>query len=338
MIQGHLLDSWTRQADRETSAYTHAIIVIGALGTPLFLLLAGVAVALSAGSKTRRIGNASAAVNAVARRGLQIFALAFLFRLQAWTIGGSSNMRDLLKVDILNIMGPSIVFAALLWKTGRSVASRCVAFAIVTAATAFVTPLVRMAPLRVLPDPLEAYIVPVAGLSNFVFFPWSGFVFAGAFAGVLIDGVRSDEHERRLNVSFAVAGLSLVFAAYGASHLPSLYKNSSFWTSSPAYFFLRVGLMMLGIWSAYAWTARYVSAGRWSPVIQLGRTSLFIYWIHVELVYGVISRPLHRRLSLPHAWMAYVLFTGMMLVCSVLKDWAVTRIALRRRRGRMVAW
>ena len=29
-------------------------------------------------------------------------------------------------------------------------------------------------------------------------------------------------------------------------------------------------------------------------LVQLGRTSLFIYWIHVELVYGLISRPLHR--------------------------------------------
>ena len=35
--------------------------------------------------------------------------------------------------------------------------------------------------------------------------------------------------------------------------------------------------------------------------MQLGRTSLFIYWIHVELVYGLISLPLHRALSLPAA-------------------------------------
>jgi hypothetical protein len=46
---------------------------------------------------------------------------------------------------------------------------------------------------------------------------------------------------------------------------------------------------------------------------QLGTASLFIYWIHVELVYGAISRPLRQALSLPPTAIADVLFTGFML-------------------------
>ena len=30
---------------------------------------------------------------------------------------------------------------------------------------------------------------------------------------------------------------------------------------------------------------------------SLGLASLFVYWIHVEMVYGVVSTPLHRRLT-----------------------------------------
>ena len=45
----------------------------------------------------------------------------------------------------------------------------------------------------------------------------------------------------------------------------------------------------------------------------MGRTSLFIYWIHVELVYGLISRPLHGALSLPAAWAAFAAFSLLML-------------------------
>ena len=57
----------------------------------------------------------------------------------------------------------------------------------------------------------------------------------------------------------------------------------------------------------------------------LGRSSLFIYWIHVEMVYGLISLPLHKGLSHPAAWGALALFTLFMLACAVAKD-------------RLVAW
>jgi uncharacterized membrane protein len=64
-------------------------------------------------------------------------------------------------------------------------------------------------------------------------------------------------------------------------------------------------------------------------VVQLGRTSLFIYWIHVELVYGLISLPLHRALSLPTAFAAYLAFCGLMLACSLVKEAVVERYRSR---------
>ena len=73
MIDAHLFDSWTRFPDRETAAFDWAML-LGGMGTTLFLTLAGVAVALSAGSKLRRTGSPAAASAAVARRGLEIFA------------------------------------------------------------------------------------------------------------------------------------------------------------------------------------------------------------------------------------------------------------------------
>ena len=38
-----------------------------------------------------------------------------------------------------------------------------------------------------------------------------------------------------------------------------------------------------------------VGADGWSPLLQLGRTSLFIYWIHVEMVYGLDLAAAARR-------------------------------------------
>ena len=52
-------------------------------------------------------------------------------------------------------------------------------------------------------------------------------------------------------------------------------------------------------------------------MVVFGRTSLFVYWVHVELAYGVFSTPLHGALSLPAALTAYTLFTAFMLGLAV---------------------
>jgi uncharacterized membrane protein len=324
MIEAHVLDSWTRFPDRQTRQYAYAM-VLGGFGAPLFLFLAGVAVPLSAGSKFRRTGDLDAAARAVSRRGLEVFGLAFLFRIQAWVLGWSP-VRSILKVDILNIMGPSIMAAAAMWGALTTVKGRLVAFSAATLAVTLLSPIVRnLSILSAFPDPIEAYLRPVGGLSNFVFFPWAGFVFAGAIVGIILDGLRTRQQEHLANLGFALAGMALTVAAYELSFFPSWHPQSHFWTTSPAFFFLRVGIMTTAIGIAYAWDLRPAGGRKWSPLQQLGRTSLFIYWIHVEMVYGLLSRPLHKRLSWELSWVALALFCSFMLWCSLYKDRVVGR-------------
>ena len=74
MIEAHAVDAWTRLDARHTSTYGWAMIV-GGFAAPAFLLLAGIALALAAGSRLRR-GKTPSEVAALARRrALQIFAL-----------------------------------------------------------------------------------------------------------------------------------------------------------------------------------------------------------------------------------------------------------------------
>lgn len=319
MIEAHLIDSWTRAPDRETREFAYAMI-LGGFGAPLFLFLAGVAVPLSAASRLARTGSVAAATGAVARRGLEIFGLAFLFRAQSWLLSWGPN-RGLLKVDILNIMGPAIALTAGLWGLSRTTRTRIVVFAAATAAVAVFTPMVRAWPgLAVLPAPLRAYIVPVPDFSNFVLLPWIGFVLAGALVGVIIDATRTTAGERSVNLAFATAGIALAFAAHRASFVPSLFPQSQYWTTSASFFLLRLGILVAAVGGAWIWEQRRGGAEKRSPLRQLGRTSLFIYWIHVEMVYGLISLPLHRSLSWLQAWASFVLFTVFMLACSIAKD------------------
>ena len=323
MIEAHVIDSWTAAPWRETRPFAWAIL-IGGYGAPLFLFLAGVSVALSASAKSRKTGDTAAASRAVARRGIQIFFLAFLFRIQAWALSWGP-VRSLLKVDILNIMGPSIAAAAGLWGAARTTRGRYILLTTATLVVVLLTPPVRgFAPLAALPDPLEAYIRPIPGLTNFVFFPWMAFVFTGAIVGIAIDSTRSRASESRVNAMLAIAAVVMIVVGYGGSFLPSIYANSNFWTTSPAYFMLRTGLLTLAVPLAYLWYLR-PQPRRWSPIEQLGRTSLFIYWIHVEIVYGLISLPLHRAFSFRTVLLLLVLFTAAMVAVSVAKDRLVAR-------------
>jgi uncharacterized membrane protein len=318
MIEAHVIDSWTRVADRQSRAFGEALI-LGGFGAPLFLFLAGVAVAMSAGSKARRTGDERAAMRLVQKRGLQIFALAFVFRLQSLVLS-NAPVWTMLKVDILNVMGPAIVLVATLWGAGRGPRGRIAMFAAATLGIVLLTPVIRaFAALDALPNSLEGYLRPIPGLTNFTLFPWVAFVTAGGLVGVVLDASRSAQADRRANIWLGVAGLAIACGAYQASFLPPLHPLSRFWTTSISFFGIRLGILVAAVGVAWLWEQR-PTRRRWSPLQQLGRSSLFVYWIHVELVYGLISLPLHGAFSLAGSWAAFVLFCGLMILVVVLKD------------------
>ena len=325
MIEAHVLDSWTVTADRSRALFGYAMI-LGGFGAPLFLFLAGVAVILSAESKFRKTGDFAAAWSATQKRGWQLFGLAFLFRLQSFILGGGHNAIGLLKVDILNIMGPGIAMAAILGQLSKQTTGRAFLLAVATCAIALLTPIIRIAPaLAWLPDPLEWYFRPTSGRTNFTLFPWVGFVFAGGVAGVAIDRLRSAATARQLQVGLGVVGLTLAWVAHLASFQPSFYERSDYWTTSPSFFFLRVGLLTLLLPIGYVWEHAPFrhKFSTWSYLEEFGRASLFVYWIHVEMVYGLLSRPIRRALSLEGALVAYVLFTIFLVSLVRLKNWIV---------------
>jgi hypothetical protein len=57
-----------------------------------------------------------------------------------------------------------------------------------------------------------------------------------------------------------------------------------------------------------------------APVERFGRASLFVYWIHVELVYGYATWPLHRSLELWQVGAAWLGFTALMYGAVALRD------------------
>ena len=289
MVTAHVTDAWTRIDDRQRDLYGYTVFIAG-FAAPLFLFLAGLTLTLAASAREQAAGHAAAASQA-RWRALQIFALAFIFRLQSQLFGWGPWL-NFFKVDILNVMGLAMLAAALLWSLSPRRTVRVMLFALITGVVAMITPLVReAASVAALPDVLEAYIRPLPGLTTFAIFPWAAFLLGGTITGELIFAAKNDSEERRLQLGLLAAGLCGFATAYWLSFKPSIYPAASFWTSSPTFFFIRLGIntMLLPL----AW-----SIERFAGVVipTLGRSSLFVYWVNVEMVYGISGRPLRRLL------------------------------------------
>jgi len=77
MIEAHVLDAWTRPADRRSLAFGVSAVLAG-FAAPMFLFLAGVSAALAASAGERKTGSHRAAAARVRRRGWEVLGLAYL--------------------------------------------------------------------------------------------------------------------------------------------------------------------------------------------------------------------------------------------------------------------
>jgi len=281
MLNGHVFHSFTRTADREGPGYRLTQFV-GGMPPALFLFLVGVTLAFLMASRERQGLPAAARVMAAMRRAGYLFLIAFLFRIQAWVFAWPwAQWRDLFKVDILNAMGFALALMSLLAIVPG--VGRVWLAAALGALIAFGAPLVSLMDWSWLPGGVRAYVVP--DLQSFGFFPWAAFVAFGVSAGSVL---RTVSKERFDVVMKGAAGLALllILGARYCSHLPySLYPESEYWLNGPWLVLIKLGVVILILVGSYVWT-QYGATDRWSWVRQFGVTSLLVYWVHTELVYG----------------------------------------------------
>lgn len=321
MILAHVVDAWTSDADRDRTAFYWATF-LGGLAAPGFLFLAGLGTAFSGASQRRRGRSLADVRRALVGRGLTIFGLAFAFRLQAFILGLGRPV-DLLKVDVLNVMGVALIAAALLWGLADDDRRRVWIAVGVTAALAFAAPFVRSAAwIELLPAPVQWYLRPTPGHTNFTLLPWAGFVTAGLGVGVAVAGARRAADERRVQLVLAALAIGGTAFAVWASVQPSIYApgRSTFWGPSPAFFAIRLGIVLALL--PLCWSLRRVMPATLGAGLgTLGAASLFVYWVHVELVYGGPAILIKHRVPLE-----------LTLVATLVVAWGMARLVPWARR------
>ena len=347
MFQTHCYDAWLGGSARNSTFFMWSQLG-GTFPAPLFLFLAGISFAIVTDKLRQKGLTASDIAGKTIRRGAEILALGFLFRLQEFAISlGWAPWSDLFRVDILNTIGVSMMLMGVLcWVvadrkeaarknnddgrlglTAGLTRSRFVWSALVVTATISVlTPLIWTAwRPRFLPWELESYINGVHNLGKpqawlFPIFPWSGFAFAGLAFGFILMSPSALKLGWRLFVIAAAAGVGLIYAArFLDSRTFQLYPVFDFWHTSPEFFMIRVGLLLFLLLIAYAWCRWGLGQKGFSPLILLGNTSLLVYWVHIELVYGKFSILPHRSQTVAGASRGLLAIFLMMLALSFLR-------------------
>jgi len=303
MFQTHCYDAWLNPESRKTTFFMWSQLG-GTLPAPLFLFLGGISFALV----IDRLRYRELPPNRIARttvwRGAEILGLGFLFRLQEYIVAwGWSPWSDLLRVDILNTIGISMMLmGGVCWIVLRLTAGIRARQALGSTAAGVALLLSFLTPLlwtswrpQWLPWPLESYIDGVHNFGQpqswlFPIFPWTGFAFAGLATGFFLLSDWARTRDAKALVLAGVAGVGMIYATRWIDRRPfHLYSVYDYWHTSPNFFLLRVGLLLGIMTVAYFW-CRW-GAGQWgfSPLIRLGRTSLLVYWVHIEFVYGRLS-------------------------------------------------
>ena len=351
MFQTHCYDSWLTPEARKSGFFAWSQL-LGTLPAPLFLFLAGVSFALVTERLRKKGADPSAIAKTTILRGAEIFALGVLFRMQEFALAFRvSPWTDLFRVDILNIIGLSMVLMGVLcWLTAvRRRASTAADGSTVTQSVAigaartrgilgslFIATLVAMTtPLlwttyrvRALPWPLESYLNGIHTYGTpqpwlFPLFPWSAFAFVGLAVGFFLFTNLAKRYEAPV---FAALGGTGVLACFLSIKLDEsrvrFYPVYDYWHTSPNFFLIRCGILLTILFAVYAWCRWGLAQMGFSPIIQLGKTSLLVYWVHIELVYGQLSfLPKHKCGILLASMGLAIVFVAMLALSLLRTNW-----------------
>jgi uncharacterized membrane protein len=341
MFQTHGYDSWLSASARHTSFFGLSQLA-GTLPAPLFLFASGISLALVTSRALQKGITPAQAARTTVLRGAEIWGFGMLFRVQEFVLGQPyAPWTDLLRVDILNIIGVAIILMGLVcWlasvriRTSREMSEpagtgprwRYVGSAIAAAALiALATPpLWTTHQPRWLPWYLESYVNGVHNLGVpqpwiFPAFPWVAFAFAGLAFGFLVFSAWARGHETATFLLAGLAGILFILLGRWLDARPQqLYAVYDFWHTSPNFFLIRTGVLLAIVFLAYSWCRWGLALKGFAPVMELGRTSLFVYWLHIEFVYGRFSILPKRSQTIPSASAGIlVIFAAMVVIAAI---------------------
>lgn len=238
--------------------------------------------------------------------GTAAFALAWT----AW-LAKQPPPTSLLRVDVLQAIGTGIAILTLL----RGPLSRRPALGpLLGVLVALATPWFKSWVPGPLPVPIAAYLAQWPPAPNervaslFPQFPWLAYPLIGAAVGAYLARAAARGTVARTVLQLCLVGALLALIACEPLPLASSMLRSNPTLSDLSRVTYRVGIALLLGGLGWCLTRGPLRA----PLVLLGRTSLFVYWVHLQLAFGALASPIAHELGFRSWLCGFVLLVVLM--------------------------
>lgn len=292
MMQGHTLDSLVSPKFLDVTTFPWNIWhSFRGLTAPVFLIISGaVHVYVLKRDEDGRLTN-----DTIYKR---IRWAAIIMMIGYLLVFPANRMYDLIyldakgwqvffQVNILQLTGISLVLlllVAMLTRSSRSLGRTSLGIGI---AITFLTPFIQLIDwFLYIPEGIAAYISFEHG-SIFPVFPFASYLFYGVALGSYLKNVPSDQWTQKLKKLALTLGVPLFFVGVGLNLFQAYLSGSDlaeFGRASAGLVLTRIGIV-LGILSFLSYVYPYVKSFDQYTII-FSRKSLYIYVIHLVLLYG----------------------------------------------------
>ncbi len=328
MLEGHVLRTVLTPALQKSALFQLHEFLHG-LSAPAFLFGAGLTFVISTKRRWTEFHRWGAPLSRRVRRLLFVFALGLFLHLPFFSFrkilieGTQDEILRLFQFDVLHCIGVGLLLLHALIFFFRTEVRFYGLVLVTVVAVCFLTPLVWDIDFLSLRNALFAQMMNGNHGSPFPLFPYIGFL----FAGVVVSWEYLVAYEERREADFMAHLFAIGAVAVGVGTLfdllpVNIYPTYNYWFTSPNYFLVRTGALMI-LLSMFWFAARnYTSVPR--MVTVLGIESLFVYVAHLLVLYGSVVNPawnvqsmIGGSLALPAAVGAFAAMLAVMLVVAL---------------------
>ena len=328
MLEGHVFRALLNSESQQSSLFIFHEFFHG-LSAPAFLFGSGLTFIISTKKRWDEYHHWDPPLARRLRRFLFVILLGLALHLPYFSIrkiildGTTADYLQLFQCDVLHCIGIGLLSLHALiffFKTE----SKFYGLVIATIVTiCFLTPLVWDVDFLRYSPPAFSQLLNNRYGSPFPLFPSVGFLFSGVIVSWEFLVAARQKREQEFMLRLAVAGASLILGGILFDALPfKIYPVYNFWYTSPNYFFIRVGSLML-ITSGFWYLANRVHQPR-NYLTIFGKESLFVYVLHLVFLYGTAVNPesnlqkiIGASLNLFQAGGVFMIFTMVMLAAAM---------------------
>jgi uncharacterized membrane protein len=302
MIEGHVVDALLSTQLKAGPLFRMHDFFHGFVA-PAFLFASGVAYGASTMKRWEEHATWGKRPRRRALRFLGLIAIGYALHLpyfslrKTWNETSPAVIKSLLQSDVLQCIGLTLLVLQLTILLTKKRKSFEWTVAAASAAVILAAPLMWSGHFSgYLPTVVVAYLSPETG-SWFPLFPWCAYILCGVLFGCVLANAGSEANTASVMLRYAILNAATLGFAWAAMYLPfDLYPAHDFWKSNPTMFLVR--LSAVGIVASLIFLVERL----WRTIplfpLMIGRESLFVYILHLLIVYGsVVNRGLAQRIG-----------------------------------------